>query len=97
VVFGLLGDSLPARLLAQRLHRETEGNAYFVTEFLRSLLANKVIVRDADGYRLTIEPDEITTGHLEIPLGVRQMMKSRLDAVRKDRSARTRGARGRRA
>lgn len=84
VVFGLLGDSLSARLLAQRLHKETEGNAYFVTEFLRSLLANKVIVREGGGHRLTIEPDEITTGHLEIPLGVRQMMKSRLDAVRKE-------------
>jgi tetratricopeptide (TPR) repeat protein len=89
VVFELVGDSLPARLLAQRLHKETEGNAYFVTEFLRSLLANKIIVpRDVpvEGeapWQLTIEPDEITTGHLEIPLGVRQMMKTRLDGVGK--------------
>ncbi|MEZ4316860.1 MAG: protein kinase [Myxococcota bacterium] len=84
IVFGLIGDSLPARLLAQRLQKETEGNAYFVIEFLRSLLANKVIVPNEGGWELTIEPDEITTGHLEIPLGVRQMMKSRLDAVRKE-------------
>jgi len=84
VIFGLMGDSLPARLLSQRLHKETEGNAYFVIEFLRSLLANKVIVPDGDRWKLTIEPDEITTGHLEIPLGVRQMMKTRLDAVQRD-------------
>ncbi len=93
IVFELVGDSLPARLLAQRLHKETEGNAYFVTEFLRSLLANKIIVpRESEdgtrkqgepGWQLTIEPDEITTGHLEIPLGVRQMMKTRLDGVGK--------------
>lgn len=86
IVFGLVGDSMPARLLAQRLHVETEGNAYFVTEFLRSLLARKVIVpqRGAEAtFRLTIQPDEIATGHLEIPLGVRQMMKSRLEGVDK--------------
>lgn len=81
VVTGLVGDSKGARLLAQRLHKETEGNAFFVTEFLRSLLASKVIARTLEGHALTLEPDEIATGHLEIPLGVRQMMKSRLDAV----------------
>ncbi|MBT3218277.1 MAG: protein kinase, partial [Proteobacteria bacterium] len=83
IVFGLVGDSLGSRLLAQRLHKETEGNAYFVTEFLRSLIASKVIVEVPGGeHVLTLEPDEITTGHLEIPVGVRQMMKSRLDGVR---------------
>jgi len=84
IVFGLVGDSLGARLLAQRLHNETEGNAYFVTEFLRGLLANKTISEEEEGHVLTVEPDEIATGHLEIPLGVRQMMKNRLDAVRKE-------------
>jgi serine/threonine protein kinase/tetratricopeptide (TPR) repeat protein len=91
MVFDLVGDSLGARLLAQRLHKETEGNAYFVTEFLRNLLTQGVIAPAPDGdaaaetahprYVLTLEPDEIATGHLEIPLGVRQMMKSRLDGV----------------
>jgi tetratricopeptide (TPR) repeat protein len=84
IVSGLVGESLSARLLAHRLHKETEGNPYFVTEFLRSLLAKKVIVRQGEGYRLTARPDAITDGHLEIPLGVRQMMKSRLDAVDRD-------------
>ena len=36
IIFELVGDSRGARLLARRLHKETEGNAYFVTEFLRS-------------------------------------------------------------
>ena len=86
MVFDLVGDSLGARLLAQRLHKETEGNAFFVTEFLRSLLTQGVIapvpgaVKGAR-HTLTLEPDEIATGHLEIPLGVRQMMKARLDRV----------------
>ncbi len=81
IVDGLVGESLAARLLAHRLHRETEGNPYFVTEFLRSLMAKKVLVEDAKGYRLVVGPEEISTGHLEIPLGVRQMMKARLEEV----------------
>ncbi|HHO52586.1 MAG TPA: hypothetical protein ENK18_17380 [Deltaproteobacteria bacterium] len=82
ILFELVGDSLGARLLAQRLHKETEGNAYFVTEFLRSLLSQGVIRKTGDGgHELGIDPDEIVTGHLEIPIGVRQMMKSRLDAI----------------
>ena len=84
LVFDLVGDSMSARLMAQRLHAETEGNAYFVTEFLRSLLA-KGVIAEVDGERsLTLQPDEIATGHLEIPIGVRQMMKSRLAAVRSE-------------
>lgn len=82
ILFGLVGDTPSARLLAQRLHKETEGNAYFVSEFLRSLLAQGVIASIGGGrYSLTLQADEIATGHLEIPLGVRQMMKARLDAV----------------
>lgn len=81
VVLSMLGDTKSSRLLAHRLHQETEGNAYFVTEFLRSLMSSGTIVQTPRGWRLTIEPEEITTGHLEIPPGVRQIMKKRLDEV----------------
>ena len=81
LVFDLVGDSLGARILAQRLHKETEGNAFFVTEFLRALMANNIISGRPGDRRLTLEPDDLATGHLEIPAGVRQMMKSRLDGV----------------
>ena len=82
VLFDMVGDSLGSRLLAERLHRETEGNAYFVTEFLRSLQSQGVIRHTRDGYELTLDPDVIATGHLEIPLGVRQMMRARLEGLR---------------
>jgi serine/threonine protein kinase len=83
IILDLVGDSRSARMLAQRIHRETEGNAYFVTEFLRSLMGKGVIKKQEDGtHKLTVEAEEISTGHLEIPLGVRQMMKSRLEGVR---------------
>ena len=83
MVFSLVGDSVGARLLAQRLHKETEGNAYFVTEFLRSLQSQGVIGGSEGNFVLALEPEEIATGHLEIPIGVRQMMKSRLEGIRK--------------
>ena len=56
IIFELVGDNIGARLLAQRIHKETEGNAYFVTEFLRSLLGKGVIKRK-DGSWLLLGPN----------------------------------------
>ncbi|TNE86945.1 MAG: hypothetical protein EP330_20265 [Deltaproteobacteria bacterium] len=86
IVLDLCGDSRGARLLAARLHKETEGNAYFVTEFLRGLQGNGLLAKQGDKWELRLQPDEIATGHLEIPIGVRQMMRTRLEEVsREDR------------
>ncbi|MBA2322212.1 MAG: protein kinase, partial [Deltaproteobacteria bacterium] len=82
ILLGLVGETPAAALLAQRLHRETEGNAYFISEFLRSLMASNAIARQPGGkHVLALSPEEISTDHLEIPPGVRQMMKARLEAV----------------
>jgi tetratricopeptide (TPR) repeat protein/DNA-binding Lrp family transcriptional regulator len=81
IVRGLVDDELHAGLLGRRLHAETEGNAFFVVEFLRSLMARGLLHAGGDGGRLALEPDEIATGHLEIPLGVRQTMRSRLEGI----------------
>ncbi len=78
IVIGMVGDSKASRTLSRRLHRETEGNAYFVTEFLRSLIAGKVIDHKAGTWQLVHGPDQLATDHLEIPIGVRQVMKARL-------------------
>lgn len=86
IVFDLVGDSPQSRLLVRRLHKETEGNAYFVTEFLRSLRAKGTIVERDGRTELVASEDEIATGHLEIPLGVRQVMRARLEVIgRQDR------------
>ncbi|MFT4623254.1 MAG: hypothetical protein ACI8PZ_001910 [Myxococcota bacterium] len=84
LVFGLVGESLGARLLAQRLHKETEGNAYFLSEFVRAMMSKGMISPRGAGWMLNVEHSEIATGHLEIPLGVRQMLRSRLDGVSPD-------------
>jgi tetratricopeptide (TPR) repeat protein len=86
IVVHMVGDSLGARLLGQRLHRETEGNAEFVTGYLRALAATGGL-RSIEGatrgpqWTLTLREDEIPTGHLEIPVAIRQRIKARLDAV----------------
>ncbi|MFT6161892.1 MAG: serine/threonine protein kinase [Myxococcota bacterium] len=86
IVNDLVGDSASARLLSQRLHKETEGNAYFVTEFLRSLQAKGTIGEEDGSPVLNASEEEIATGHLEIPLGVRQVMRARLEVIgRQDR------------
>lgn len=86
MVYELVGEDLASRVFAARLHRETEGNPYFVTEFLRTLMAKGVIARSGAAWKLTLGADEIATGHLDIPPGIRQMMRSRLSVLKaKDR------------
>ncbi len=93
ILFRMVGDTAGSRQLAQRLHRETEGNPYFVTEFLRSLMASEVL-RPRRGtqsdvvppYELTISGEEVVDEHLGIPPGVRQMMRAQLASItREDR------------
>lgn len=87
ILVSMVGDSRASRLLAQRLHKETEGNAGFVTEFVRALLARDVIRPRLPGsphepdHELTIAAEEVVTGHLEIPIGVRQMLRERVEAI----------------
>ncbi len=77
----LLGNAQGTRALAERLHRETEGNPLFVTEFLQTLLERRVIVKGPGGWALAIDTDEVRSGHLEIPAGIRSVLGERLAAV----------------
>jgi tetratricopeptide (TPR) repeat protein len=88
VVVGMVGDTMGARLLGQRLHKETEGNALYVTGYLRALV-NTGGLRPIEGatrgpqWVLGLRDEEIPGGHLEIPVAIRQRIKGRLDAVQK--------------
>jgi serine/threonine protein kinase len=83
IVRTLVPDEEAAVGLADRLHRETEGNAYFVTEFLRSMQAQGAFAKPGEGRRLELTDDEIASGHLEIPAGVRQVLRARLEGIGK--------------
>ncbi|HMV68117.1 MAG TPA: protein kinase, partial [Myxococcota bacterium] len=81
LVGSLIGPGRAAEQIAQRLHAETEGNAFFATEFLRSLISRHIIVRTASGWKLALDAEELAQAHLEIPPGIRQMLRRRLDAL----------------
>lgn len=84
---GLLGAGRPASALATRLHRETQGNPLFVTLFLQHLMGQGILVRarpvgEGGGrpgaWKLAVDVEEIQSGHLELPPGVRQVVRARL-------------------
>ncbi len=77
----LLGDAQGSKALADRLHRETEGNPLFVSQFLQTLMQRGVITASPSGLALAIDTEEVRAGHLEIPAGIRSVLGTRLDAV----------------
>ena len=79
LVADMLGEGRTAAQLATTLHAETEGNPFFVVEFLRSLIQQGVIVeKEHGGYRLTVNAKDLAGGELAIPPGVRQVVRNRL-------------------
>lgn len=84
LVTTLVGVGRAAKTLAQRLHSETEGNPFFATEFLRSLIARGLIRRTRNGWQLAVDPEELAHGHLEVPPGIRQMLRRRLEGIEHD-------------
>jgi len=70
------GSLRDARLLAERLQQETEGNAFFATEFLRTIMAHRVLPGDAP--RLPGIAEDLSKGHLEIPPSIRAVLRQRV-------------------
>ncbi len=81
MVADLVGEGAAAERLSARLYRETEGNPFFATEFLRSLIAQGIIKASDHGWQLTLDPGELAEGKLEIPPGIRQMLRRRLEGL----------------
>jgi len=78
----LMGAGPKAEALGMRLHQETEGNPLFVTQFLESLIQGGLLVLGPKGlFQLNSDMEEISTGHLEIPRGVRQVVRKRLERL----------------
>jgi tetratricopeptide (TPR) repeat protein len=79
IVAELLGHGTATDTLASLLHQETQGNPFFIAEFMRSLIRQGVIVeRESGGYRLTVKASDLSKSTLSIPVGVRHMVRARL-------------------
>jgi hypothetical protein len=78
LVLSLLGPGRTTEVLSARLQHETEGNPAFLAAYIRALMARGGLVRSAGGWRVTMDADELATGHLEIPAPVRAAVNARL-------------------
>lgn len=87
-LLGLLVGAVPGRdRLAARLHAESEGNPAFVTELLRSLAAQGLLVRKGSGWRLTVHAGELAHGAIEIPSTLRALLRGRVARLAADERA----------
>jgi|GEM_PF-1657149 len=73
--------------LARRIHRETQGNPLFMVELLQSLLEKGVFKVNNRGKWIDAQNEgkAIATQRWEIPLGIRQVICSRLERIAADR------------
>ncbi len=81
LVDSLLGPGRPAQALTERLFQETEGSPLFLTLFLQHLMGQGVLERQGPRWRLVSDVEEVVSGHLEIPPGVRQVVRARLEPL----------------
>lgn len=69
------------RLFAQRLHRATEGNPFFLLETLRHLFERGLLVADADGWSTPFDESTESYAELPVPGSVRDAVLARVRAL----------------
>ncbi|MCP4807721.1 MAG: protein kinase [Proteobacteria bacterium] len=70
------------RVLAQRLHREGEGNPHFIGEMIRGLVEQGVITEESPGrYALGLDITHVSRARLPIPTSIREALEERLAAL----------------
>ncbi len=78
----IVPESDKARRLALRLHREGEGNPYFIAEMIRGLVEEGVIQLKAEGgYQLMLSPEEVTRAKLPLPSNIREALRERIEPL----------------
>lgn len=78
LVAKLIGPGRPATVLAERLYRETDGNALFLVLFLQNLILHGMLTQTGATFRLSADVEDIASGHFDVPPGVRQVVRARL-------------------
>lgn len=83
MLMALVVDDPGVRALAVRLHREGEGNPYFIQEMIHGLVERRVLVSGADGARGTLALDEaaIRRSSLPVPRDLREAILRRLGSL----------------
>ncbi|MCA9492602.1 MAG: AAA family ATPase, partial [Myxococcales bacterium] len=82
LVVSVLGSSPAALTLASRVYTEGQGSPAFITDMLRGLIDDGLIVEDQTGcWRLTVDASEITRSQLPMPASLRQVLLERLQPL----------------
>ncbi|MCO4747228.1 MAG: protein kinase [Proteobacteria bacterium] len=84
VVLSLVPSDSASRALAKRVHKESHGNPAFVSDMLRALVDDGLMVEDGARFRIALDPAEITRSKLPIPASMRQALKDRLAPLDED-------------
>ena len=72
----LVPDGRRTRQLARRLHKEGEGNPHFISEMIRGLVEEGVILEQ--GARFNLELTDVSRVRLPIPKDIREALRERL-------------------
>ena len=83
MLLALVVDDPGVRALAMRLHREGEGNPFFISEMLHGLVERRVLIPGKDGNRGTLTLDEaaVRRSSLPVPATLREAILQRLDVL----------------
>lgn len=82
VVGDMLALASPPEAMVRFLSRQSEGNPFFVAEYLRAAVAERLLYREAGAWRFTArEMTEAQFEALPLPGSVRELVGRRLDAL----------------
>ncbi|MED5374661.1 MAG: protein kinase [Myxococcota bacterium] len=77
----LVPDDARSRTLANRLHREGEGNPMFIAEMIRGLVDQGILTPGEEGFELELDTALVSRARLPIPSSIREALRERLDAL----------------
>jgi tetratricopeptide (TPR) repeat protein len=81
LLLSLVRDEATALPLAARLHAESDGSPAYLSDMLRTLADEGLLVREGTQWRVTIDPAEITRSSLPMPASMRQALIERLSPL----------------
>ncbi|MFM2247399.1 MAG: hypothetical protein RL071_3473 [Pseudomonadota bacterium] len=86
LVLTVVADSAAARALAARLHREGDGNPFYIREMLRGLFEDGRLRAGKDGGRgaVNMDPAQVEVEPLPVPGSLRQVIRQRMQDVSAD-------------
>ncbi|MBN2800977.1 MAG: protein kinase [Deltaproteobacteria bacterium] len=75
LLLAMLPHTQAAAALAARLHQESEGNPAILSEMLRALHQEGVLVQDGAHFRLALDARQVATAPLPLPASLRQSLE----------------------